>query len=340
MSLDINIFINYWPEVGQGFLVTIMITIGALLVGLPLGMALALAKLADVPAVRWPAIACIEVIRNTPFMIQVFLIFYVLPFYGIRMPSWLVGIVSLGIFSSVYYAEIIRAGIESVPRGQMEAARATGMSYGRGMRHIVFPQMLGFVLPPTANQTLSLVKESAILSTITVSEMTYTALRIQGETFSPFEVFLMIAALYWLLNEVIATLIPPPRAPFGAIEETDNAGPARTGGSSDHVIVNGPATGANETIPAPLVRIEAVEKRFGRVEALRGVDLEVNRGEVVCIIGPSGCGKSTLLRCINGLHLPDGGRCRVDGHEIADFGAAAGSPDGAMRTRSMHCGPG
>ena len=207
MSLDINIFINYWPEIGQGFLVTIMITIGALLVGLPLGLVFALARLADVRVLRWPAIACIEIIRNTPFMIQVFLIFYVLPFYGIRMPSWLVGIVSLGIFSSVYYAEIVRAGIESVPRGQMEAARATGMSYARGMRHIVFPQMLGFVLPPTANQTLSLVKESAILSTITVSEMTYTALRIQGETFSPFEVFLMIAALYWLLNEVIATAI-------------------------------------------------------------------------------------------------------------------------------------
>lgn len=207
MSLDINIFINYWPEIGQGFLVTIMITIGALLVGLPLGLVFALARLADVRVLRWPAIACIEVIRNTPFMIQVFLIFYVLPFYGIRMPSWLVGIISLGIFSSVYYAEIVLAGIESVPRGQMEAARATGMSYARGMRHIVFPQMLGFVLPPTANQTLSLVKESAILSTITVSEMTYTALRIQGETFSPFEVFLMIAALYWLLNEVIATAI-------------------------------------------------------------------------------------------------------------------------------------
>ena len=207
MSLDVNIFIDYWPEIGQGFLVTIMITLGALVVGLPLGMVLALSKLADTPVVRWPATAFIEVIRNTPFMIQVFMMFYVLPFYGIRMPSWLVGIVALGIFASVYYAEIIRAGIESVPRGQMEAARATGMSYARGMRHIVFPQMLGFVLPPTANQTLSLVKESAILSTITVAEMTYTALRIQGETFSPFEVFLMIAALYWLLNEVIATAI-------------------------------------------------------------------------------------------------------------------------------------
>ena len=207
MSLDIDIFINYWPEIGQGFLVTIMITAGALLVGLPLGIALAFGRLARTEVLRWPAVVFIEVIRNTPFMIQVFMLFYVLPFYGIRMPSWLVGIISLGMFSSVYYAEIIRAGIDSVPRGQMEAARATGMSYARGMRHIVFPQMLGFVLPPTANQTLSLVKESAILSTITVSEMTYTALRIQGETFSPFEAFLMIAALYWLLNEVIATVI-------------------------------------------------------------------------------------------------------------------------------------
>ena len=83
--------------------------------------------------------------------------------------------------------------------------------------------------------------------------------------------------------------------------------------------MNGQAAGANEVFPTPLVQVEAVEKRFGKVEALRGVDLEVNRGEVVCIIGPSGCGKSTLLRCVNGLHLPDSGRCRVDGQEIADF---------------------
>ena len=207
MTLDINIFLNYWPEIGWGFLVTIMITMGAFLVGLPLGLLLALAKPAHAVLLRWPAVVFIEIVRNTPFMIQVFLLFYVLPFYGVRMPAWLVGIVALGMFSSVYYAEIIRAGIESVPRGQMESARATGMTYWQGMRHIVFPQTLGFILPPAANQTLSLVKESAILSTITVGEMTYTALRIQGETFSPFEVFIMISVLYWVLNETIATVI-------------------------------------------------------------------------------------------------------------------------------------
>ena len=84
------------------------------------------------------------------------------------------------------------------------------------------------------------------------------------------------------------------------------------------------ATSEHEPVQPPLVRIEAVEKRFGAVEALCGVDLEVARGEVVCLIGPSGCGKSTLLRCINGLHLPDGGRCRVDGHEIVDANQRSG----------------
>ena len=238
MSLDINIFIDYWPEIGQGFLVTIMITIGALLVGLPLGLAFALARLADVRVVRWPAIACIEVIRNTPFMIQVFLIFYVLPFYGIRMPSWLVGIVSLGIFSSVYYAEIVRAGIESVPRGQMEAARATGMSYARGMRHIVFPQMLGFVLPPTANQTLSLVKESAILSTITVSEMTYTRASHPGRDVQSVRGLPDDRGVVLAAQRGDRDRHSPPRASFATIAQTCNVGFACAGTSPDHANVN------------------------------------------------------------------------------------------------------
>ena len=99
--------------------------------------------------------------------------------------------------------------------------------------------------------------------------------------------------------------------------------------------MNEPATHASAAARPPLVRIEAVEKRFGAVEALSGVDLEVGRGEVVCIIGPSGCGKSTLLRCINGLHLPDGGRCRVDGHEIADVNHRTGWVERWRESRAL-----
>ena len=138
-------------------------------------------------------------------MIQVFLLFYVLPFYGIRIPANIVGIIGLALFGSVYYAEIIRAGIDAIPRGQLESARSIGMSHWQSMTNIVLPQTMRIILPPIGNQTLSLVKESSILSTITVQELTMSALIVQGQTFRPFEIFIVITLLYWGLNELIAT---------------------------------------------------------------------------------------------------------------------------------------
>ena len=138
-------------------------------------------------------------------MIQVFLLFYVLPFYGIRIPADIVGIIGLALFGSVYYAEIIRAGIDAIPRGQLESARSIGMSHWQSMTNIVLPQTMRIILPPIGNQTLSLVKESSILSTITVQELTMSALIVQGQTFRPFEVFIVITLLYWGINELIAT---------------------------------------------------------------------------------------------------------------------------------------
>jgi polar amino acid transport system permease protein len=205
MGLDASIFIDYGPQILEGFRLTVVLVVLAVLLGLPAGVLLAFAKRSKLALIRWPAVAYLEVIRNTPFMIQAFLLFYVLPFYGVRLPADVVGVLALAMFGSVYYAEIVRAGIDAVPRGQLQSARAVGMSGLEAMRYVVLPQSLPMILPPLANQTLSLVKESAILSTITVQEMTMAALRVQGETFRPFEVFVMVAALYWLLNETIAT---------------------------------------------------------------------------------------------------------------------------------------
>jgi polar amino acid transport system permease protein len=204
MGLDYSIFIDYGPLILEGFKLTVFIVVCAILLGLPLGVLMAVGRMSSKSYIRGPTVAVLEIVRNTPFMIQVFLLYYVLPFYGVRLPAVLVGILALALFSSVYYAEIIRAGIEAVPRGQGESACAIGMSFPQSMRHVVFPQMLPVVLPPIANQTLSTVKESAILSTITVQEMTMSALIVQGVTFRPFEVFITITILYWLLNETIA----------------------------------------------------------------------------------------------------------------------------------------
>ena len=205
MDLDFTIILDWWPQLLGGFKLTLVIVTGAILLGIPLGCLLAFGRQSRFKTVSILSTAFIEVFRNTPFMIQVFLLFYVLPFYGIRIPANIVGIIGLALFSSVYYAEIIRAGIDSIPRGQMESARSVGMTYWQSMTNIILPQTMRIILPPIGNQTLSLVKESAILSTITVQELTMSALIVQGQTFRPFEVFIVITLLYWGLNELIAT---------------------------------------------------------------------------------------------------------------------------------------
>ena len=204
MSIDLSIFINYGPQLFLGFLMTIKIVISAIILGIPFGLVLALGRRSRLKLVRVLSASFIEIFRNTPFIIQVFMFFYVLPFYGFHLPAAYVGIVALAAFGSAYFAEVIRGGINAVAKGQLESARATGMSDWQAMRYVVLPQTLPIILPAMTNQTLSLVKESAVLSTITVGELTMAAVKVQGETFRPFEAFIMIAMMYWALNETIA----------------------------------------------------------------------------------------------------------------------------------------
>lgn len=207
MSIDLSIFTSYGPQLFLGFWMTIRIVIGAIILGMPFGLVLVLCRRSRLKPLRILAISFIEIFRNTPFIIQVFIFFYVLPFYGLHLPAAYVGTVALAAFGSAYFAEVIRGGINAVAKGQLESARATGMSDWEAMRYVVLPQTLPIILPAMTNQTLSLVKESAILSTITVSELTMAAITVQGETFRPFEAFIMIAMMYWALNETIAIIM-------------------------------------------------------------------------------------------------------------------------------------
>ena len=236
MSIDLSIFINYGPQLFLGFLMTIKIVISAIILGIPFGLVLALGQRSRLKLVRVLSASFIEVFRNTPFIIQVFMFFYVLPFYGFHLPAAYVGIVALAAFGSAYFAEVIRGGINAVAKGQLESARATGMSDWQAMRYVVLPQTLPIILPAMTNQTLSLVKESAVLSTITVGELTMAAVKVQGETFRPFEAFIMIALMYWALNEIIATIM---RRLERKVSNRSNSGRANGIARSDPVVKNG-----------------------------------------------------------------------------------------------------
>jgi len=206
MALDPTVITGNLGLFGKGALATVAISATAIGAGLVIAFPIALLKLAPQRLLRWPATVYVEFFRNIPFIVLLSLFFYGLPGLGIRLQPITTGIVALALFGSAYFAEIVRGAILSVHRGQMESARAIGMSYLRALWDIVFPQMLRFFVPAATNTSISLVKESAVLATLSVAELTYQGLIVQGQTYAPFEVFIATAAIYWALTALLAAL--------------------------------------------------------------------------------------------------------------------------------------
>jgi len=196
--MDLEFIKTYLPVILDGYLMTLSICVAAFVLAWPIGIAVALCRLSRYKVLRAMGTTYVEVIRNIPFAIQVFLIFYTLPFFGIFLSAYGFGVVALAIYIASYYAELIRGAVHSVPRSQYESARGVGLSYLQAMRRVVFPQMFGYLIPPATNQTITLVKESSVLSIITVPELTMAAHTVGGISYSYVEVFLMIAVLYWV----------------------------------------------------------------------------------------------------------------------------------------------
>lgn len=204
MSFDLGILIDNWQYFALGLAKTVLICVVSLPLGFALGSLIALIRLRAGPALNSIALSYIELIRNIPFLVQVFLLFFALPFAGIRLSPMTAGIIALSSYAAAYFSEIVRGGILSIPPGQGEAARALGLTYGLTFWKVLFPQVIGYVLPAATNLTITLIKESAALSIITVGELTYMSQDVIGRTFAPVEVFTLIALLYWGLNALLA----------------------------------------------------------------------------------------------------------------------------------------
>jgi polar amino acid transport system permease protein len=157
--------------------------------------------------VRFPTTFVVELLRNTPFLVQVFLLYYALPAIGLSLGATTAGLLALTAYAAAYFSEAIRGAILSVPRAQMESARALGLPYLRTMRWIIAPQMMGYLLPALTNQIIGVIKDSAVLSVITVPEMAMAAQQVLGETFSPVESYTMVALIYWAMTTVVATVM-------------------------------------------------------------------------------------------------------------------------------------
>jgi polar amino acid transport system permease protein len=206
MNSDSDLVIRYGPQLLSGLLYTIYICGLANLIAIGLGLAVALLQGLPAFPVRWLCRSYIALMRGTPILIQLFLLYYGGPSVGLRLDAVTAGIIGLSAYGGAYFAEVFRAGFQSIPRGQIEAARILGMSSAQIVRRIQIPQMLVLIIPPAVNQVIVITKESAVLSIITVPELTKVTIRMVSETFVIIEPYIALAALFWILIEVISRL--------------------------------------------------------------------------------------------------------------------------------------
>ena len=191
---------KYRQKFLQGWLATILISLASLVLSVALGLFFALARRSHVLALRYFSQLYIELVRGTPLLVQILIFFYVVAnAFGVSN-RYLVGVLTLSFFSGAYISEVIRAGIEAVGKSQLESAKAIGLTRAQTYRYVVFPQALRQTLPPLAGQFVSLVKDSSLLSIISISEFTLNAREVNSYTFSTLECYLPLAAGYLMLT--------------------------------------------------------------------------------------------------------------------------------------------
>ncbi|MSS98621.1 ABC transporter permease subunit [Staphylococcus aureus] len=203
---------GFISKYGSFFLKGIKITILISLIGVALGSILsafvALMKLSKIKIISWIASIYIEILRGTPMLVQVFIVFFgITAALGLDISALVCGTIALVINSSAYIAEIIRAGINAVDKGQMEAARSLGLNYRQTMKSVIMPQAIKNILPALGNEFVTLIKESSIVSTIGVGEIMFNAQVVQGISFDPFTPLLVAAALYFVLTFVLTRIM-------------------------------------------------------------------------------------------------------------------------------------
>lgn len=203
MSLDFSIVVPYLPQILNGTLWTILLTAAAALVSLVGGVLFAVAVLYAPRVVQLPVRFFCWLFMGTPLLLQLFLIYYGLSQVGINIPAIWAGIVGVGLHFAVYNADIFRTAIQTVDHGQMEGSRSIGFSRGQSLRYVVVPQAVMKSLPQVGNNMIALLKDTAIVSVLGITELVYASQQAISETYQPFEFYVTAAAVYYLLNLVL-----------------------------------------------------------------------------------------------------------------------------------------
>ena len=208
MGFDFDLIFRSLPLLLTGAVVTLQITIISVGMGFIIGMFVGMARLARLWPVRIAAAVYVDFIRGTPLLVQIFIIYFALPLItGRRIDPFIAAITACSINSGAYVAEIFRAGIQSIDKGQMEAGRSLGMSWGQTMRYIVLPQAFKRIVPPLGNEFIAMLKDSSLVSVIGFEELTRRGQLIIARTYGSFEIWSSVALIYLVMTLTISRLV-------------------------------------------------------------------------------------------------------------------------------------
>lgn len=208
MNFDVELIINSLPLLLMGAGVTVQITVMSVGFGLLIGMFVGIARLAKMWIVRFLATIYVDFIRGTPLLVQIFIIYFALPLIvGTRIDPFIAAITACSVNSGAYVAEIFRAGIQSIDKGQMEAGRSLGMTWGQTMLYIILPQAFKRIIPPLGNEFIAMLKDSSLVSVIGFEELTRRGQLIIARTYGSFEIWVTVAVIYLVMTLTISRLV-------------------------------------------------------------------------------------------------------------------------------------
>lgn len=208
MDFNFDLVIRSFPLLLMGAGVTIQITLLSVSFGLLIGMFVGIARLSKVWAIKALAAVYVDFIRGTPLLVQIFIIYFALPLVlGQRIDPFIAAITACSVNSGAYVAEIFRAGIQSIDKGQMEAGRSLGMTWGQTMRFVILPQAFKRIIPPLGNEFIAMMKDSSLVSVIGFEELTRRGQMIIARTYGSFEIWLTVAFIYLIMTLTISRLV-------------------------------------------------------------------------------------------------------------------------------------
>lgn len=208
MNFNFDLIVNSFPLLLLGAVITVKITAMSVALGIVIGLFAGIARICRVMPLRWISAVYVDFFRGTPLLVQIFLFYFAVPVItGQRIDPYVAAVGSCGINSGAYIAEIVRAGIQSIDEGQMEAGRSLGMTWTQTMRYVIVPQAMKRVIPPLGNEFIALLKDSSLVSVIGFEELTRRGQLIIAKTYASLEIWFSVAIIYLVMTLTISRFV-------------------------------------------------------------------------------------------------------------------------------------